>query len=89
MASEKPFGDVSAELLHRWMFGERDKHKAEIDALTSAGAFIMGRNMFGPKYLQPDDNWKGWCGAKPPFHAPVFVLSHTEREPIPMVRRVS
>ena len=53
MTLEKPFGDISAELLHRWMFSEREKHKAEAEALTSAGAFIMGRNMFGPKDTKP------------------------------------
>jgi dihydrofolate reductase len=84
MTLEKPFGDIPSELLHSWMFGEPEKHKAELDSLTSAGAFIMGRNMFGPKSLQLDDNWKGWWGDNPPFHAPVFVLSHTERKPITM-----
>src|SRR6266536_3092617 len=84
MTLEKPFGDISSELLHHWMFDEPEKHKAELDALTSAGAVIMGRNMFGPKNLQLDDNWKGWWGDNPPFHAPVFVLSHTERKPITM-----
>jgi dihydrofolate reductase len=84
MTLEKPFGDIPPELLHNWRFDEPEKHKAELDSLTSAGAFIMGRNMFGPKNLQLDDNWKGWWGDNPPYHAPVFVLSHTERKPITM-----
>ncbi len=84
MTLEKPFGDIPSELLHHWMFDEPEKHKAELASLTSAGAYIMGRNMFGPKNLQLDDNWKGWWGDNPPYHAPVFVLSHTKREPIPM-----
>jgi dihydrofolate reductase len=84
MTLEKPFGDMPTDLLHRWMFNEPEKHKVEIDSLTSAGAFIMGRNMFGPKNLQSDPAWKGWWGDNPPYHAPVFVLSHSEREPIIM-----
>jgi dihydrofolate reductase len=84
MTLEKPFGDMEPQLLHHWMFDEPEKHKAELDALTSAGAFIMGRNMFGPKNLQQDPSWKGWWDDNPPYHAPVFVLSHTEHEPIVM-----
>ncbi|MDB5716432.1 MAG: Dihydrofolate reductase [Sphingomonadales bacterium] len=84
MSLEEPFGDASPQLFHSWQFVEPEKHKAERDALTSAGAFIMGRNMFGPKELQNDPNWKGWWDENPPYHAPVFVLSHTEHEAIPM-----
>jgi dihydrofolate reductase len=82
MSLEEPFGDASPQLFHSWQFEEPEKHKAERDALTSAGAFIMGRNMFGPKNLQSDPSWKGWWGDNPPYHAPVFVLSHTQHEPI-------
>ena len=49
------------------------------------GAFILGRNMFGPvrgEWL--DDSWKGWWGDNPPYHAPTFVLTHHAREPIVM-----
>jgi dihydrofolate reductase len=84
MTLENPFGDISPMLLMSWQFDEADKNKAERAALTSAGAYIMGRNMFGPKDLQMDPEWKGWWDENPPYHAPVFVLSHTEREPIPM-----
>lgn len=84
MTLEKPFGDVSPALLHAWQFDEPEKHEAERNALVSAGAFIMGRNMFGPKELQNDPAWKGWWGDTPPYHAPVFVLSHTDHEPIAM-----
>ena len=84
MTKEEPFGDVSWKVFHCWQFDEPEKHKAERDALTSAGAYIMGRNMFGPKDLQSDPSWKGWWGDNPPYHGPVFVLSHTEHEPIPM-----
>lgn len=81
---EKPFGDVSAELLHSWMFDEPEKHKEELHALTNAGAFIMGSNMFGPKDRRLGEDWKGWWGDNPPFHAPVFVLSHSARTPFSM-----
>lgn len=84
MTLEEPFGDAPPELFHSWQFDEPEKHKAEREALVSAGAYIMGRNMFGPKELQSDPAWKGWWGDSPPFHGPVFVLSHTEHEPIVM-----
>jgi len=84
MTLEKPFGDVSPQLFHSWRFEEPEKHKAELESLTNAGAFIMGRNMFGPKDLQSDASWKGWWGNNPPYHAPVFILSHTEHEPLSM-----
>jgi dihydrofolate reductase len=84
---EKPFGDnFDSDLLDRWMFAEpeKNKHKKEIDAILDAGAFIMGSNMFGPIDRRHSPEWKGWWGDDPPYHAPVFVLSHTEREPIEM-----
>lgn len=84
---EKPFGDnFDSDLLDRWMFAEpeKDKHKKEIENILDAGAFIMGSNMFGPKDRRNTSDWKGWWGDNPPYHAPVFVLSHTERKPIVM-----
>ena len=49
------------------------------------GAWIMGRNMFGPiRGPWPDENWKGWWGDNPPYHCPVFVLTHHERTPTTM-----
>lgn len=49
------------------------------------GAWIMGRNMFGPvRGPWPDDSWKGWWGNSPPYHVPVFVLTHHARAPITM-----
>lgn len=84
---EKPFGDnFESELLDRWMFSEPEKHshKKEIDAILDAGAFIMGSNMFGPKDRRDQSDWKGWWGDNPPYHAPVFVLSHNKRAPIEM-----
>lgn len=84
---EKPFGNnFDSDLLDRWMFAEPEKykHKKEIDAILDAGAFIMGSNMFGPKERRNLPEWKGWWGDNPPYHAPVFVLSHKKREPIAM-----
>jgi dihydrofolate reductase len=49
------------------------------------GAWILGRNMFGPvRGPWPDESWKGWWGDEPPYHTPVFVLTHHARRPIPM-----
>jgi dihydrofolate reductase len=49
------------------------------------GAFILGRNMFGPvRGDWPDDQWKGWWGDNPPYHSPTFVLTHYRREPLVM-----
>ena len=49
------------------------------------GAWILGRNMFGPvRGPWPDDSWKGWWGDEPPYHVPVFVLTHHARAPLLM-----
>lgn len=49
------------------------------------GAWILGRNMFGPvRGPWPDDSWKGWWGDEPPYHVPAFVLTHHPRETLPM-----
>jgi dihydrofolate reductase len=54
-------------------------------AMEGFGAFILGRNMFGPiRGEWPDDAWKGWWGDNPPYHAPTFVLTRHAREPIVM-----
>jgi dihydrofolate reductase len=82
MTIDKPFGDVLPQLFHGWRCTEPDQHQAEVASLTAAGAFIMGRKMFGPKDVQVDASWKGWWDNNPPFHAPVFVLSHSEQQPI-------
>jgi len=53
--------------------------------LSGIGAWILGRNMFGPvRGPWPDESWKGWWGEEPPYHVPVFVLTHHPRAPIPM-----
>jgi len=97
-SEENPLGE-GGEQLHEWMFALkswRESHGeegGEVNASTEAveqmhadvGAFVMGRNMFGPiRGEWPDDSWKGWWGEDPPYHAPVFVLTHHPREPIEM-----
>ncbi len=53
--------------------------------MANFGAFILGRNMFGPvRGTWPDNSWKGWWGDNPPYHAPTFVLTHYDREPLVM-----
>ncbi|MDI1464064.1 dihydrofolate reductase family protein [Catellatospora sp. KI3] len=81
---EAPLGDGAERLLHRWMFEDVESNQAELAAITAAGAFIMGRNMFGPGRGEWDLDWTGWWGAEPPYHAPVFVLTHHERDSVPM-----
>lgn len=84
---DNPFGFDAAGKpveMHDWMFQTADENKAEIDDIVDAGAFIMGRNMFGPIRDEWDLEWKGWWGENPPYHAPVFVLSHYDREPLVM-----
>jgi dihydrofolate reductase len=52
---------------------------------TGIGAWILGRNMFGPvRGPWPDDSWKGWWGDEPPYHVPAFVLTHHPRAPLEM-----
>jgi len=48
------------------------------------GAYVMGRNMFGPIRGDWDEDWRGWWGDEPPYHAPVFVLTHHARDPVEM-----
>lgn len=70
---------------HGWVGGERNADAEVIDDVTrGVGAHIMGRRMFGGGDGPWDPQWKGWWGDEPPFHAPVFVLTHHEREPLEM-----
>ncbi len=95
---EHPLGVGGAALLE-WLFATRtfqhvhgssggttgadDEFAAR--GFSNVGAWIMGRNMFGPiRGEWTDENWKGWWGDNPPFHAPVFVLSHHPRASITM-----
>lgn len=95
---ENPLG-VGGESLHEWMFTTRFFHKmvgkeggsTGIDdqfltrAMDGLGAWILGRNMFGPiRDEWPDDHWKGWWGSNPPYHVPVFVLTNHPRASIEM-----
>jgi dihydrofolate reductase len=74
----------------RTMFGEEGGSTGVDEgyaarSMQGMGAWIMGRNMFGPiRGDWPDDQWKGWWGEEPPYHCPVFVLTHHERAPIEM-----
>jgi dihydrofolate reductase len=95
----EPLGKRGKELF-QWFFhtqtfcsmvGQEGGSVGDIDdvfasqAMENFGAFILGRNMFGPvRGPWPDDSWKGWWGDNPPYHAPTFVLTHYEREPIVM-----
>ena len=81
---EAPFGDIDETWLHGWMFDTYDENKAEVDAIVDAGATIMGRNMFGPVRGEWDREWRGWWGPNPPYHNPVFVLTHHAHDPIEM-----
>jgi dihydrofolate reductase len=81
---EAPFGDFDEGPLHGWMFEHAAESPAEIAAITEASAYIMGRNMFSPGRGEWDLAWRGWWGQDPPYHAPVFVLTHYAREPLAM-----
>lgn len=81
---DRPFGDLDNEPLHAWMFDHGDEHRAEVAGILDAGAFVMGRNMFIPGRGAWDPDWRGWWGEDPPYHAPVFVLTHHERAPLEM-----
>lgn len=79
---DRPFGDMPTDDLHAW-FGD-DENAPEMNRILAAGAFVMGRNMFGPVRGEWDRDWRGWWGEEPPYRAPVFVLTHHPREPVPM-----
>jgi dihydrofolate reductase len=81
---QHPFGDADESILHAWMFDTPEENRAELDAITDAKAFIMGRNMFGPIRGEWSGDWNGWWGPEPPFHARVFVLTHYQRDPLVM-----
>jgi dihydrofolate reductase len=81
---EAPFGDVDPERFHTWMFEHADENAAEVAAITAADAYIMGRNMFSPDRGEWDLTWRGWWGEDPPYHAPVFVLTHHKRDSLAM-----
>lgn len=95
---ENPLG-IRGEELHKWMYPTKmfqkmlgkDGGTEDIDndfaikSMKNIGAWIMGRNMFGPiRGPWPNDEWKGWWGDEPPYHVPVFVLTNHSRESIEM-----
>jgi dihydrofolate reductase len=95
---ENPIG-VGGIAMHEWAFATRTfkrMHGQEGGSLgadedfaaagfANVGAWILGRNMFGPlRGPWPDDAWKGWWGESPPYHVPVFVLTHHPRTSIEM-----
>jgi len=81
---QNPFGDAPIDQMFAWRFDTPDENLPETEQMADAGAFIMGRNMFGPDRGEWDLAWTGWWGEEPPYHAPVFVLAHRPREPLTM-----
>jgi len=95
---QNPLGVGGPEIME-WVFHSRfwrrmhgqdggetgvDNRMAE-QGFDGIGAWILGRNMFGPvRGPWPDNDWKGWWGEEPPYHTPVFVLTHHPREPLKM-----
>ena len=85
---EDPLGK-GGMAMHEWAFAARDGGGAEAEYANlwskNVGAVIMGRNMFGPiRGDWGDEQWNGWWGDDPPYHTPVFVLTHHKREPLEM-----
>jgi dihydrofolate reductase len=85
---DDPLG-IGGLRLHEWHFhADEPGHEADVrprdDLLRRRGAFVMGRNMFGPIRGDWDEDWRGWWGDEPPYHAPVFVLTRYARESIEM-----
>jgi dihydrofolate reductase len=94
---ENPIGEGGMRL-HDWAFatdswraqqglegGERNADAEVIDEIfAGVGAYIMGRKMFGGGDGPWDESWRGWWGENPPFHSPVFVLSHHSRHALTM-----
>ena len=84
---DNPLGTRGREL-HGWHIG--DPRATDADRVANGwlmrprGAYVMGRNMFGPVRGECDEEWTGWWGPEPPYHAPVFVLTHYPHEPIEM-----
>jgi dihydrofolate reductase len=95
---QNPLGVNGPELMEwffhtrtwRKMHGRSDGETGVDDAVAEKGfarigAWILGRNMFGPvRGPWPDDSWKGWWGDNPPYHVPTFVLTHNSRPPLKM-----
>jgi dihydrofolate reductase len=96
-SQENPIGEGGMRL-HEWGFttrswnqqhgstGGTDGPDSEVVAglFAGVGAYVMGRNMFGPGRGAWDEHWRGWWGEDPPFHTPAFVLTHHPRAPLRM-----
>jgi dihydrofolate reductase len=81
---DDPLGVDGMQLL-QWHLSKDEADVAAFDELLGPmGAFVMGRNMFGPIRGPWSGDWRGWWGDDPPYHAPVFVLTHHEHDPIEM-----
>jgi dihydrofolate reductase len=94
---DNPLGEGGMRL-HQWAFatdswrkqqgldgGERNPDSEVLDdVVRGVGAYIMGRKMFGGGHGPWDETWTGWWGEDPPYHTPVFVLTHHSREPLAM-----
>src|SRR5450759_153320 len=94
---ENPIGKGGLRL-HKWVFATRswneqqgqeggeDGPDADVAAslASGVGAYVMGRNMFGPGRGDWDESWRGWWGEDPPYHTPVYVLTHHPRESLTM-----
>jgi dihydrofolate reductase len=94
-SEQNPLGEGGMRL-HEWVFGLaawRERHGEEggevnasteviEESLENVGANVMGRNMFGGEGPWGDDPWDGWWGDDPPFHMPVFIVTHHTREPV-------
>ena len=95
---EQPLG-IGGEGLHEWLVHTRTFKRMHGGAggitgidddiaargMDDLGAWILGRNMFGPiRGPWPDESWRGWWGSNPPYHTPVFVLTHHARPPLEM-----
>jgi dihydrofolate reductase len=87
-SQEHPLG-IGGEKLHQWHLGPAADHpvnrRVVSDMMDGMGATIMGRNMFGPvRGPWANSDWRGWWGDEPPYHCPVYVLTHHEHDPIEM-----
>ncbi len=87
-SEEHPLG-IGGQKLHQWHLGPAADHPVNRQVVSNMmdgmGATIMGRNMFGPIRSEwGDSDWEGWWGDEPPYHCPVFVLTHYPHDPIEM-----
>jgi len=86
-SEENPLGK-GGHANHAWHMGDErataENEKAAGWLMRPRGAYVMGRNMFGPIRGEWDGDWRGWWGDDPPYHAPVYVLTHHAQDPIEM-----